>query len=724
MGKVVLENPPKKNPKLPPPATSIAWIDNDGRDQPLMATGTGVVTFRAYRIERYEDVIGTGKEKDVAVRFRWVAEHVRDRAFSQSPFKSIDEAKRSAEAEEADLVRKKVKLGKEPLQLPAGTLEDQMAEQLGGFVSRGQAAQKAVDAELLAVTPFPVSKGAQVISLCLLVESPKNPRQDFGDLDDLAKSIKSAGGLLVPIIARPLPNSSDYEIVDGARRFRALKLLQKTGWLDEDAEVRVDVRELTDAQAFEAMMMADQRETLKPMEQARGYANMIATGHTPDTIADQLGVSKGTVIGRLKLLELGPKAMKLFEAGLLTTAIATPLGRYPHELQDEALDQMLNDRNREGMGGPDLWRYEERHKWSGPKFLNVGKCIAWLQEKFTKSLKTTPWDQEDDTIAVHEDLWPTATMVEEGTVLAPSCAKCPKNSNNMHPEIAGENAHGRSSAGFCTLPPCFEAKWAESLQRLRTEAKEKGDVKVLSESASRSALKKITNSDSKFARASEVCHEDSKKRTWGQLLELANKEIDDAEKIRKVVAISEEEGRAQLVEKDVVQKVLAAQKVLPKPKPKAEKRRGYDHAAWQAQREREDAKRELLREIAADVLKQYTELLRKKGPTLPVLRMLLNLEDAGTEDLELETFGLKNERELEAFVEKKGTVNDLIALLYMRLARSEVLHVWNGFKEETERTAKELKIDLKQREKDAIAAAKLAAKAKKGETETLEEGDE
>lgn len=613
--------------------------------------------------------------------------------------------------------------GKNQLQLPAGT---------SLFASKGIAAQKAVDAQLLAAAPFPKSEGLQYLPLHRLTENPKNPRQDFGDPDDLAASIKASGGLLVPIIARP--KDDELEIVDGARRYRALKVLAKAGDPIVDM-VPVDVRELTDAQASEAMMMADQRETLKPMEQARGYANMLATGHTVDTIAEQLGVSKGTVHGRLKLLELSERAQYLFGLGVLTTAIATPLGRYPKELQDEALEQMLSDKHKEGAGGANLWRRGEySDRYTGGSFherekkLNVGMCIAWLQEHFTKSLKTTPWDQEDATIQVPMELWPTLEPLDtspgdtHGEVTAPSCKACPKNSNNMPQEVAGENPHGRSSAGFCTLPPCFEAKWAESIKRLRTEAKEKGDVKVLGESASRAALKKITNSDSRYAKASEVCHEDPKKRTWGQLRDLANKNIDESEQIREVVAISEE-GKARLIEKAEVQKVLAAEKVLPMPKaPKKE--RDY-YAEQREQYERQQAMRALREGIATDVLEKYAKRVREKGPTLPMLRLLVELAESqvGSSGTAEQIFGLKSRRELDTFVEKKASVNDLVALLYIHMADGET-RAFNGFSEEIERAAKELGIDLKKREKDAVAAAKLAEKQAAGEKETLEEGDE
>lgn len=581
---------------------------------------------------------------------------------------------------------------------------DQMAEQLKGFVSKGQAAQKAVDAATVAAAPFPVSKGSELLDLDLLEEHPNNPRQVFAKLEQLAEQIVATGGLLIPIIARPHPSKpSRYQIVAGARRYRALQLLKKRSPIAD--RVLVDIRQLSDAQVAEAFLTENDRENLQPLEEAIGYDGMLKSGHSVETIASTLSVSTGTVHGRLKLLELGPKAKKLLLAGVLTTAIATPLGRYPKAMQDEALERMLDYRNREGLGQANLWRIGEWDtRWSSQTFpdekkkLNVGMAIAWLQEHFTKSLKTTAFNQEDETIAVSEELWPLATEVEKGTVLAPSCKVCPKNSNNMPAEVAGENVHSKGSSGFCTLPACYDEKWAHALKKLRSDAKEKGDVKVLNEAQSRAALKKNPYGyESKYAKLSEVNHRDPKKRTYGQCLDVVNKDLEEGEQIRKVLAVSDA-GRAQLVNREEVESALAAKGEMPKPKKEAA---GYD---YQAAHRREDAKRQLRNAVARETLWEYAKHLVEKGPKLDDLRaavLAASSLDADGEAAEAKAFGMKNGRELDAFIEKKATAIELTAMLLVRVLERET-SPWNGYSEETERQAKVLKVDLKKREKATV----------------------
>src|SRR5579863_3472497 len=66
----------------------------------------------------------------------------------------------------------------------------------------------------------------QMLPLSRLHESPTNPRRVFDEakLLELAASLK-AQGLIQPIVARP--NADGFEIVAGARRYRAAQLTER-----------------------------------------------------------------------------------------------------------------------------------------------------------------------------------------------------------------------------------------------------------------------------------------------------------------------------------------------------------------------------------------------------------------------------------------------------------------------------------------------------------------
>lgn len=55
----------------------------------------------------------------------------------------------------------------------------------------------------------------------------KRIRQDMGNIEELAQSIKE-DGLLSPIILRKNDNNDTYKLLAGNRRLSAHKLLQKT----------------------------------------------------------------------------------------------------------------------------------------------------------------------------------------------------------------------------------------------------------------------------------------------------------------------------------------------------------------------------------------------------------------------------------------------------------------------------------------------------------------
>ena len=85
--------------------------------------------------------------------------------------------------------------------------------------------------------------GFQTMAITDIHESTTNPRRTFDEskLAELAESLRTQG-LIQPITVRP--NSEGYEIVAGARRFRA-------AYLAEMDEVPVRVVQLSDEQALE-----------------------------------------------------------------------------------------------------------------------------------------------------------------------------------------------------------------------------------------------------------------------------------------------------------------------------------------------------------------------------------------------------------------------------------------------------------------------------------------
>ena len=226
------------------------------------------------------------------------------------------------------------------------------------------------------------------LPLSSLTESNTNPRRTFDPdkLVELAKSIQALG-LLQPIMVRPLGDA--YEIVAGARRFRAAQIA--------DLEtVPVLVCQLTDEQALKAQIVENsQRQDVHPYEEAAGYQRLMALpGFDVGAIAAECGKSLSHVYARLALLNLIPAAVESFQQEHIAAAHANQLARLSPAQQELAL--------------PQCWFKDFR---TGETHLRAARHLAtWIRDNLFLPLAQAPFSREDG------DLLP-----EAGT-----CVNCPK----------------------------------------------------------------------------------------------------------------------------------------------------------------------------------------------------------------------------------------------------------------------------------------------------------
>lgn len=244
------------------------------------------------------------------------------------------------------------------------------------------------------------------IPLVRLVESPTNPRKTFGDeaLRELAQSIQ-AQGLLQPILVRPL--GDQYEVVCGARRFRACALAGLS-------EIDCRVVDMSDEQVIDAQIVENlQRQDVHPLEEAACIEGLLKTKlyDSPQAVADKIGRSERFVLRRLKLLDLRSELVDALQSGEVPIGWAELASTLTMGEQAEALADF-------------------RHSW-GHK--GVAGLRAWMRGR-SVSLNNTLWKLDD------AKLLPRAG----------ACSNCPKNSNNgLFPE-EGELR--------CSDRQCFDEK--------------------------------------------------------------------------------------------------------------------------------------------------------------------------------------------------------------------------------------------------------------------------
>lgn len=129
--------------------------------------------------------------------------------------------------------------------------------------------------------------------------SPDNPRQQAGDVTDLATSIKAVG-VLEPLIVMPNGTGDSYTIVCGARRYAGAKSAKLK-------EVPVIVRKDLDTKsALEIMLIENlHREDLNPIEEAESYKRLIEdVGVSQRDLSQRIGRSQPHISKRLSLLSL------------------------------------------------------------------------------------------------------------------------------------------------------------------------------------------------------------------------------------------------------------------------------------------------------------------------------------------------------------------------------------------------------------------------------------
>ena len=220
------------------------------------------------------------------------------------------------------------------------------------------------------------SSAFQFLAIDTIHESTTNPRRTFDEakLYELADSIKH-NGLIQPITVRP--NNQGFEIVAGARRYRAAQLA-------ELFSVPARIVEIDDAKALEWQLVENsQRVDVHPYEEAQGFQRLLdIPGYDVATLVEKSGKSASHVYARLSLLQLIPTVAEAFTQERITASHANLIARLPEEGQGEAFEQ--------------CWRKDWQDKES--HLLPAKHVAAWIQANLYLSLADAPFDREDPTL--------------------------------------------------------------------------------------------------------------------------------------------------------------------------------------------------------------------------------------------------------------------------------------------------------------------------------------
>lgn len=265
------------------------------------------------------------------------------------------------------------------------------------------------------------SSAFQYIAIDQIHESTTNPRQTFEQtkLEELADSIRQHG-LIQPITVRP--NSDGFEIVAGARRFRAAQFA-------ELFSLPARIVELDDAAAMEWQLVENsQRVDVHPYEEAQGFQRLLdLPGYDVAALVEKSGKSASHIYARLSLLQLIPAVAEAFTQECITTSHANLIARLPQQHQAEAFGNCWRKD----------WQDKEAH------LLPAKHLSAWIQANLYLNLAEAPFDREDPNLKPE----------------AGACVTCPRRSGfntSLFADVQGDQ---------CLDAACFQGKVAAHIDR-------------------------------------------------------------------------------------------------------------------------------------------------------------------------------------------------------------------------------------------------------------------
>jgi ParB family transcriptional regulator, chromosome partitioning protein len=185
-------------------------------------------------------------------------------------------------------------------------------------------------------TQVKAAQQTQLIDLTKLEVHPANPRQNVGDVSDIAESIDKVGQLS-PLLA--VKHNGSYQVVDGSRRLAALRQAGKA-----QAQVRVLEADEADAAAI-AIISNIQRADLSALEEAAAYAHWLQlTGKTQSDLAREVGRAPSTIANALRLLKAPAFVQDALNGKKLTPAHAKVLLQVKDPAQYDDIAKELGKR--------------------------------------------------------------------------------------------------------------------------------------------------------------------------------------------------------------------------------------------------------------------------------------------------------------------------------------------------------------------------------------------
>lgn len=198
------------------------------------------------------------------------------------------------------------------------------------------------------------------VSIDQIKPSPYQPRLYF-DLETIKESIKKDGMLVIPLVRKKPDGKAKYELIDGERRWRAVKEL---GW----KTIEVQIKDVDD-EATQRMVFAlnEERQPYTTEEYAKFFRRMYEQMGSVYAVAQAFRKSEHTVWHYVNISMLPEYLQKAVWSGKITIGMIAELEPIFAETRDEIGDITAT------------LQY--------PMSPSYQKIIAWLERAYTGQIK-------------------------------------------------------------------------------------------------------------------------------------------------------------------------------------------------------------------------------------------------------------------------------------------------------------------------------------------------
>lgn len=175
-----------------------------------------------------------------------------------------------------------------------------------------------------------------------------NPRFDFGEIEELAKSIQQ-NGMLMPVRVKKVEAQTEgktttvFELIDGDRRLTAVEhLISKGIKFEEGIPAILEMKDSSDVENLIKMFESNSGKAFLPLEEAAAFKRMREAGMTLQQIEARVGRSHLHIVDTMRLLEAAPEVQKAVKDKKISSTTAKAIAKASKEKQAELVDKAAN----------------------------------------------------------------------------------------------------------------------------------------------------------------------------------------------------------------------------------------------------------------------------------------------------------------------------------------------------------------------------------------------